>query len=254
MVEDLGKWPFKFYIVESFHNLLVEATEREGQLVYKGDKTTLDFFSGNTSFEQLSTTAHRIDELDITVFDASDYWGEENSEIYNNLSLTLPNSEPQDDYESAYQPGGFRLADVLFEEVIFGLNMSPILARMKKVINRISEAADYRVELSQEYLQKYIDESVEEVSERRQTVYKEIRRLERRSRIRHEQEPDEPVRKIAVLRELVKDYPGTNWISYLLKTSPTAVGATAGAAFAGIQGAMLGAGATGVIGHYFADP
>lgn len=254
MVKDLGQWPFQFHISDSFYNLMVDASEREGELPYRGDKTALSFFSGKSSFEQLSETAARLEELDLTLFHASDYLGEEDLGIYAIISSSLPNIEPQDDYESPYQPDGFRLADILFEEIIFGLNMSPILTRTKKVINRISKAADYTVELSQEYIEKYIAGTMGKVSEGRQTIYEEIRRLELRSRMRHDQEPDEPVRKIAVLRELVKNYPDTNWISYLLKTSPAAVGAAAGAGFAGIPGAMLGAASTGVIGHYFADP
>lgn len=254
MIEELQQRGFKFHIADSFYNLIENGGDRERRPRGNGNSMTLDFFAGKSSFDSLPNNLNRIQELNITTFDASEYISEENYNIYDVLSSTLPAPDSLDDYQSSYREDGYRLADIIFEEFIFGLNMSPILSRTKKIVNRISEAADYRVEISREYLQNHIETVSEDYSEKKEAIYNELRRLEQRSRHRHEQDPDEPVRKIAVLREVVKDYPDTNWISYLLKTSPAAMGAAAGAAFGGIPGAVVGAGGTGVIGHYFADP
>lgn len=254
MIDELQLRGFKFHIADSFYNLIEDVGDRERRTLENGESMTLDFFAGKSSFDSLSNNLSRIQELNITVFDASEYISEKEYKIYDILSSTLPTPDPLDEYQSSYREDGYRLADIIFEEFIFGINMSPILSRTKKIINRISEAADYRVEISREYLQNVIETVSEGYSKKKESIYDELYRLEQRSRHRHEQDPDEPVRKIAVLREVVKDYPDTNWISYLLKTSPAAMGAAAGAAYGGIPGAMVGAGGTGVIGHYFADP
>lgn len=254
MIDELQQRGFKFHIVDSLYELIEDVDNQEGRPVENGESMTLDFFSGKSSFDSLLNNLNRIQELDITVFDASEYVGEEYYKIYDEFRSTLPTPDSSDDYQSSYRKEGHRLADIIFEEFIFGISMSPILSRIKKTVNRLSEAADYRVEVSGEYLKKFIMTILEDYSEKKDAMYEELRRLKQRSRHRHEQEPDEPVREIAVLREVVKDYPDTNWISYLLKTGPTAMGATAGAAIGGVPGAMVGAGGTGVVGHYFADP
>ena len=254
MVDELQRRGFKFYISGAFYDLIEYIGDQEENPLEKQESMVLNFFAGRSSFDLLSENFNRIQELNVNVFDASEYVGEGEYEIYNILSSKLPTPDPIDDYQLSYGEAEHRLADIIFEEFIFGINMSPILSRTKKIVNRISEAADYRVEVSREYLQSFITTVSEGYSSRREAVYDELHRLEQNSRSRHNQDPDEPVKKIAVLREVVKDYPNTNWISYLLKTGPTAMGAATGAAVGGVPGAMVGASGTGVIGHYFADP
>jgi hypothetical protein len=254
MVNDLSMNMFDFYVSEAFYSMVVDMMNQGGEPIYPSDQTTLDFFAGKTSFEPIEPTAEILEYLPVTPFNASEYLSEESSRIYDNLLTTLPTPPKEDGYSSSYHDGGTRLGDILFEEMIFGLNMSPIISRIKKVVNRFRDGSDFTVELSRQLLKGIIEDIDDISSDKRQALRAEIARLERRSRNRHSQAPNEPVNKIAIFREMLKDYPSTNWISYLLKTTPAAIGAASGAAVGGIPGAAVGAGTVGTVGHYFADP
>jgi len=260
MINDLSSEGFQFYVSASFYDLMMDIVENEGELPYRGDQHTIDYFTSYSKIESIYETAETVVELDISRFDAQEYIGEEATRVYQNFYESLPAPDARDNYQSPYAPRGFRLSDIYFEELIFGVQMSPILSRIKRTAKDLKNGADYLVELSDEYLDEasaQIERQMSRLQSRHEVFREEWEELEDQSRNRNDQDPDDPVRRIAVLREIVKTYPDTNYINYLLKSSPPFIAATTGTAIGGPMGAVVGGSAgsaASLIGLYFADP
>lgn len=260
MIADLSSEGFQFHVSASFYDLMMEIVENEGEMPHRGDQHTIDYFTSYSEIESVYETAEAVIELDISRFDAQEYVGEEATRIYQGYYESLPAPEVRDDYQSPYAPRGFRLSDIYFEELMFGIHMSPILSRIKRTARDLKNGADYLVELSDEYLDEasnQIERQRSNLQSRREAFREEWEELEEQSRNRNNQDSDDPVRRIAVLREMVKTYPDTNYINYVLKSSAPFVAGTTGAAIGGPMGAVIGGGAgtaASAIGLYFADP
>ena len=257
MIRDLQREGFQFYVSASFYDLMEGVVQREGELPYRGDQHTLDYFTTYSEIESPLETARLVTELEISRYSAEDLVEEGFEELYGRFYDALPAPEAHDNYESPYAPRGFRLADIYFEELIFSIQMSPILSRIKRTARDLKSGAAYLVELSEDYLDGLSDRIAQQrdgFQSRREAFQEEWERLEEQSRDRNNQDTDEPARRIAVLREIVKTYPDTNYINYGVKSIPPGLGSYAGAAIQGPAGAAAGAIAGRYIGLYFADP
>lgn len=105
----------------------------------------LSFYEAYDEFETIEPVYEAINSTrSIRMFDLAAEFGPSIIEKYNDeyRALVQGLNEPYQDNQ-AYQPflsGGSRLGDTLFEELVFGIENSPIASRLKKVYRQFASA------------------------------------------------------------------------------------------------------------------
>lgn len=230
-----------FSISSTFHNLLLN-----GNLV--NQEPVREFFSSYSSFYEHEKAADLVEEADIATFSGDEYL-EDYQSYYNTLAKSIGNRRPR-----TYGEGNY-LADILFDELVFSMERSPILSRLKKTANSLRNTVAYTIEISEERLDENWKNLQQEVG-RRIDDYNQLKeQLQQNAEDRLED--DDPILLSTYLRQIIKDY-APNWIihisnRYLTGVAGALVGGYIGGTAGGAAGALVAPGLQDLV-MYIADP
>jgi len=205
-----------FYIPETFETAVFDDGE---EVAWNG---ITDFFGTQGAFPDRDTLQHKL----------------QNYVDYSTFSLTTTRSDDEDQLqddihalnEQRYSDERGRILDelnldsneneivvqILIEELAFGLEMSPIFSRLKKVFQTMSAAAQVVVEPSEQYAHRTADHIIDWLENELPGYRRELTPLEALEVACKYKKMNIEIsaHKLALYREALKDeIPLTNWIA-----------------------------------------
>ena len=206
----------KFYISETFESAVLN-DEKETAW-----NSITEFFGARGDFLDRDTLQHRLQQsVNYDTFSLRTPHGDSEDQLQEDI-YELNEGRYSDEREEIFAEldlGANRnntIANILVEELAFGLEMSPIFSRLKKSFQRMSAAAQSVVTLSEQYASNTADHMIGWLESELPGYRRELSPLEALKVACKYKKMDTQIaaHKLALYREALKDeIPLTNWIA-----------------------------------------
>lgn len=222
LIEDLEDTEITCYVSARF----VDAIEHYMERGRESQTDALSFFEPYDGFEDLERIRGIIASTEtVEIFDLSRIYGRGDleeflQEYYRLVSVIDSQYNTDEEYEPMFNQG-FRLADIIYEELIFGLTHSKITSRLKKIYQKFSEAVGPLLEITKEDLGRLygnISQAAESSAEQFQEMWESVSDTAEQTHLKE-------LLQIQRLQTQFKNY-SPNWIGAPMRiTIPMLVGA-----------------------------